>query len=134
SRLSGRFRVVPAGFAPPKKRQRETVMDSFELNKIIGAILGTLLFVMGVGFLAQGIYAPITHNGPSYDLPEPAATTASAAAPAAPAVPLAELLAKADPTAGAASAKKCQSCHDFTQGGPNKTGPDLYNMVGAKIA
>ena len=48
-------------------------------------------------------------------------------------MPLAELLAKADPTAGAASAKKCQSCHDFTQGGPNKTGPDLYNMVGAKI-
>ena len=33
-------------------------MDSFELNKILGAILGTLLFVMGVGFLAESIYHP----------------------------------------------------------------------------
>jgi len=107
-------------------------MDSFELNKIIGAILGTLLFVMGVGFLAEGIYAPITSNGPSYNLPEPAATSA-APGPAAPKVPLADLLAKADPQAGADSVKKCQSCHDFTQGGPNKTGPDLYDIVGSKI-
>ena len=75
-------------------------MDSFELNKIIGAVLGTLLFVMGVGFLAEGIYAPITGQGPSYDLPEPAAT-ASAAAPAAPAVLLPVLLAKANPQQGA---------------------------------
>ena len=110
-------------------------MDSFELNKIIGAILGTLLFVMGVGFLAEAIYAPVKGAGGGYDLPEPAGgATAAATTTAAPAVPLAELLAKADPQAGADSAKKCQSCHDFTEGGPNKTGPDLYNIVGEKIA
>jgi cytochrome c len=108
-------------------------MDSFELNKIIGAILGTLLFVMGVGFLAEGIYAPIANVGPSYDLPEPAAG-ASATAATAPAVPLATLLATADASEGASSAKKCQSCHDFTEGGPNKTGPNLYDVVGRKIA
>src|SRR6187551_147056 len=100
-------------------------MDSFELNKIIGAILGTLLFVMGVGFLAEAIYAPITDRGPGYNLPEPTASAAAAPQAAAPAVPLPVLLAKADPQAGAASAKKCTSCHDFTKGGPNKTGPDL---------
>src|SRR6185437_8492075 len=83
-----------------QKRQRETVMDSFELNKIIGAILGTLLFVMGVGFLADGIYAPSSTNGPTYDLPKPAAETATAATKAPPAVPLATLLAAADPKAG----------------------------------
>ena len=109
-------------------------MDSFELNKIIGAILGTLLFVMGVGFLAEGIYAPIKNVGPSYDLPEPAAGASATAAAAAPAVPLATLLASADASQGASSAKKCQSCHDFTQGGPNKTGPNLYDVVGRKIA
>ena len=80
-------------------------MDSFELNKIIGAILGTLLFVMGVGFLAEGIYAPITNHGPSYDLPEPAAASTKPVAAVA-AIPLPELLAKADPVAGEASAKK----------------------------
>ena len=47
-------------------------MDSFELNKIIGAILGTLLFVMGVGFLAEAIYEPAHGTGPGYDLPAPA--------------------------------------------------------------
>jgi len=109
-------------------------MDSFELNKIIGAILGTLLFVMGVGFLAEGIYAPIKNVGPSYDLPEPAGGASAAAKPAAAAVPLPQLLASADPSAGASSAKKCQSCHDFTEGGPNKTGPNLYDVVGRKIA
>ncbi len=108
-------------------------MDSFELNKIIGAILGTLLFVMGVGFLAEGIYAPITNHGPSYDLPEPTAT-ASATPAAAAVVPLPDLLAKADPVEGEASAKKCQACHDFTDGGPNKTGPNLYGVVGRPIA
>ncbi|MDR3472864.1 MAG: cytochrome c family protein [Devosia sp.] len=109
-------------------------MDSFELNKIIGAVLGTLLFVMGVGFLAEGIYAPITSAGASYDLPEPTGAGGAAAAPKAPAVPLPELLAKADPVAGADSAKKCQSCHDFTEGGANKTGPALYDVVGREIA
>src|ERR1700761_7099877 len=44
-------------------------MDSFELNKIIGAILGTLLFVMGVGFLAEAIYEPAHGSGPGYNLP-----------------------------------------------------------------
>jgi cytochrome c len=109
-------------------------MDSFELNKIIGAILGTLLFVMGVGFLAENIYAPITGQGPSYNLPEPAENASAQPAAAAASVPLPELLAKADPQAGADSVKKCQSCHDFTEGGPNKTGPNLYNIVGSKIA
>jgi cytochrome c len=110
-------------------------MDSFELNKIIGAVLGTLLFVMGVGFLAEAIYHPIEDRGPGYALPEPAATTADAgnAAPAAPEVPLGTLLASADPEQGAAAAKKCHACHDFTEGGPNKTGPNLYDVVDRPI-
>ena len=49
-------------------------MDSFELNKIIGAVLGTLLFVMGVGFLAEAIYHPIEDRGVGYALPEPEGT------------------------------------------------------------
>ncbi|HTJ58341.1 MAG TPA: cytochrome c family protein [Devosiaceae bacterium] len=109
-------------------------MDSFELNKIIGAILGTLLFVMAVGFLAEAVYAPIVGQGPGYDLPEPAAAAAATPAAATPSVPLPQLLAQADPTQGADSVKKCQSCHDFSEGGANKTGPDLFNIVDRKIA
>ncbi|WP_421761172.1 c-type cytochrome [Devosia sp.] len=106
-------------------------MDSFQLNKIIGAILGTLLFVMGVGFLAEAIYHPIEGRGAGYALPEPeAAEAGGAAAPAVAEVPLAVLLASADPVQGQASVKKCQSCHNFGAGEANKTGPLLYGVVG----
>lgn len=106
-------------------------MDSFELNKIIGAILGTLLFVMGVGFLAEAIYHPIEGRGPGYALPEPEAGSAQAnAGPAVAEVPLAVLLASADPAQGETAVRKCQSCHNFAQGAGNKQGPELYGVVG----
>ena len=107
-------------------------MDSFELNKIIGAILGTLLFVMGVGFLAEAVYHPIEDRGPGLSLPEAQVAEAGggAAEPAAPEVPLGTLLASADPAAGQASTKKCASCHNFGEGESNKTGPLLYGVVG----
>jgi cytochrome c len=111
-------------------------MDSFELNKILGAILGTLLFVMGVGFLAENIYQPAHSAGPGFDLPASPAEGGPGdqnAGPAAP-VDIGTLLASADPKAGEAAAKKCAACHDFTEGGPNKTGPNLYGIVGEKIA
>src|SRR4051794_3834316 len=123
---------------PRQKRLERPTMDSFELNKIIGAILGTLLFVMGVGFLAEAIYQPAHGIGPGYDLPEAATTDTgtgdTTGGPAAGPVDIGTLLAKADPKAGEAASKKCQSCHDFTKGGPNKTGPNLYGIVGEKIA
>ncbi|RYE46014.1 MAG: cytochrome c family protein [Hyphomicrobiales bacterium] len=108
-------------------------MDSFELNKIIGAVLGTLLFVMGVGFLAEAIYHPIEGRGPGLTLAEaeaPGEHGAGPAEPEAPAVPLGVLLASADATAGQASVKKCSSCHNFGEGESNKTGPLLYGVVG----
>ncbi len=108
-------------------------MDSFELNKILGAILGTLLFVMALGFIAEAIYAPRA-SGPGYDLPAPSGEASGAPAPVVAVVDIGTLLAKADPKAGEAAAKKCESCHDFTENGPNKIGPNLYGVVGRPIA
>lgn len=108
-------------------------MDSFELNKIIGAVLGTLLFVMGVGFLAEAIYHPIQGRGPGLTLAEPEVADAGhgeEAPPAEAAVPLAVLLASADPAAGQAAVRKCSSCHNFGEGEDNKTGPLLWGVVG----
>ncbi|WP_082511583.1 c-type cytochrome [Devosia sp. Leaf420] len=104
-------------------------MDSFELNKIMGAVLGTLMFVMGVGFLAEAIYHPKEDNGPGYALPAPEVAEAGAAADAAPEVPLATLLASASVDRGAAAVRKCQSCHSFGEGEAAKQGPNLYNIV-----
>lgn len=103
-------------------------MDSFELNKIIGAILGTLLFVMGVGFLAEAIYHPAA-TGPGYALPEPEGGEDSGGGEETPVVSIATLLASADPVQGADQAKKCGACHDMSEANANKTGPGLYDIV-----
>jgi cytochrome c len=47
---------------------------------------------------------------------------------------VAPLLAKASAENGQAIAKKCMACHDFTKGGPNKVGPNLWGIVGNKVA
>ena len=107
-------------------------MDSFELNKIMGAVLGTLLFIMGVGFVAEAVYHPVEGRGPGYALPEPTpvAVAGAEAAPEAPAISLGTLLASASAERGAAAVKKCQACHNFGEGEPNKSGPHLYDVVG----
>ena len=108
-------------------------MNSFEVNKIVGAILGTLLFVMGIGFLAEAIYAPRS-TGPGYALPSPEGSEVASAKPEVAATPLPVLLASASAEDGAKVAKKCVSCHNFGEGEGNKTGPHLYDVVGRPIA
>lgn len=110
-------------------------MDSFELNKIIGAVLGTLLFVMGVGFLAEGIYQPIEDRGPGYTLPEPEGTEhGSTGGEEVIVASIGTLLASADPVEGQDQTRKCMSCHTLNQGGANGQGPNLWGVVGRPIA
>ncbi|AWN39355.1 c-type cytochrome [Methylobacterium durans] len=102
-------------------------MDSFEVNKVAGAVLGALLFAMGSGFVAELIYHPKPAGNAGYELPEPKAETAGA--PAAKAEPVAVRLASANVEKGQGGTKACQSCHSFEKGGPNKVGPHLWDVV-----
>jgi len=90
-------------------------MDSFELNKILGAILGTCLVLLVTSFAAGALFAPVIPEKPGYEIAvkEEAHGGGKEAAPA-PSVPIEKLLQTA-------SAEK---------GGPNRVGPNLYGIVG----
>ncbi len=104
-------------------------MDSFELNKVAGAVLGALLFAVGSGFVSELIYHPKAADGAGYPLEEPAPKSGGAAAAAPTVEPIAVRLASADADKGKGGTKACQACHSFEKGGPNKVGPDLWEVV-----
>ena len=112
------------------------VMDSFEFNKVAGAVLGTLMLTMALGLVSGAVFAPHHPAKPGYALPDaPAQETAKGeGAATAPAEPLPVLLAKADPAKGQAFAKACGACHNFEKGAAAKVGPPLYGVVGRKVA
>ncbi len=108
-------------------------MDSFELNKILGALLFTCLLTLTLNMTAGAVFAPRQPAKPGFEIAVPEGEAAAAGAAGAPkeeAKPIAELLASADPKKGEAAVKKCASCHNFTKGGPNGIGPNLYGVVG----
>ena len=112
-------------------------MDSFEVNKILGAILGTLTFALALSIGTEMLFATHAPEKPGYELPSPAedAGGAGTGAPAAAAAePIAVRLAAADPAKGEALTKQCVSCHTFEKGGPNKVGPNLHGIVGKNHA
>jgi cytochrome c len=104
-------------------------MDSFEFNKMAGAILGALGLTVALYVVSEGLFSHPTLAKPGYDLP--AVEAAAEGAPKAEKeAPLSELLAKADISKGMADTKACQACHNFEKGAGAKVGPPLYGVVG----
>jgi cytochrome c len=106
-------------------------MDSFELNKVMGAVLATCLTLLVVNFSAQAIFAPTKLEKPGFDIAvKEEAPEGGAKEAAAPSEPIEKLLQTASVEKGAIAAKKCAACHTFEKGGPNRVGPNLYGIVG----
>lgn len=114
-------------------------MNSFQINKILGAVLGTCLFLLAVHMAAGAIFAPTVPVKPGYEVAVKNEQTAKAEpsgsqAGGAGGQPFESLLASASPEHGAQIAKQCGVCHNFQEGAGKKIGPDLYGVVGRKVA
>ncbi len=109
-------------------------MDSFELNKIIGAVLLTALIIIGIGKFTDILFHVEKPKESAYKVEglEVASTTASVqeAAKVVEAVDIKALLAMGDLAHGEKVFKKCTACHMIAAGGKNMIGPNLWSVIG----
>jgi cytochrome c len=106
-------------------------MDSFEINKILGAVLATCIVLLVMNFTASAMFAPKLPEKPGFAIAaKEEGHGKEAAAAAAPSEPIEKLLQTASAEKGQAAAKVCTTCHTFEKNGPNRVGPNLYGIVG----
>jgi cytochrome c len=105
-------------------------MNSFEINKILGAVLGTCLVLLAVHIAAGAIFAPPVPAKPGYEIAVKEHEAEQAKGKEATEQPIENLLATASTERGAQIAKQCQICHNLQKGQGPKVGPDLYDVVG----
>ncbi|MEQ8451731.1 MAG: cytochrome c family protein [Nitratireductor sp.] len=109
-------------------------MDSFELNKLLGGLLGAAFVVFTIGIVSDSIFASPAPENAGYAI-EVAEEEGGGGGPAAPEIePIAVRLASADAGAGESVYKKCAACHTADKGGANKVGPNLWDIVNRPIA
>lgn len=108
-------------------------MDSFELNKIIAAVLMTALIVIGINKLGDSIFHVEKPKQSAYKVEgvELASSTAIKASPKEVVqLNIKEILALGDTTHGEKVFKKCSTCHMIASGGKNMIGPNLWSVIG----
>ena len=109
-------------------------MDSFEINKIVAAVLMVALIVIGIGKLSDVIFYVEKPDKPGYSVEvESSVVSTSTETKDEVKIDIAALLALGDIAHGEKVFKKCAACHSIVKGGKNAIGPALYNVVGRKI-
>ena len=107
-------------------------MDGFELNKIIAAILATVVVVFGINKVADIMFTPDKPQQSAYKVEKIEPTLASASNTGQAAVGINELLAMGTVEHGEKVFKRCSACHMIAAGGKNMIGPNLWSILGKK--
>ena len=110
-------------------------MDSFEINKIIAAVLMVALLVIGISKLSDFIFHVEKPEKPGYlvEIDQVTTTSISKESSVEEKIDIAALMAMGDVVIGEKIFKKCAACHSINKGGKNNIGPALYNVVGRKV-
>ena len=110
-------------------------MDSFELNKIIAAVLMVALLIIGIGKISKIIFHVEKPKTPGYvvEIQETAEVSTVSAEPIEDKVDIAALMTLGDVASGEKIFKKCAACHSIVKGGKNNIGPALYNVVNRQV-
>jgi cytochrome c len=109
-------------------------MNSFELNKVLGAVLGTCLALLAVHIASGAIFTPAVPAKPGYEIAVKEEQPAQGAAAKPAEAPIETMLATASIPQGTGDTKVCLTCHNFEKGQGAKIGPDLYGVVGRPVA
>jgi cytochrome c len=110
-------------------------MDSFEINKVVAAILMVALLVIGIDKVSDLVFHVEKPKTPGYSVDIDQVVTASASnlELEEEKIDIAAFMAMGDLTVGEKVFKKCAACHSIVKGGKNNIGPALYNVVGRQI-
>ena len=110
-------------------------MDSFEINKIVAAVLMVALLIIGLGKLSNLVFHVEKPKTPGYkvEVEQVASKSEANAEIVEEKVDLVALMALGDISSGEKIFKKCAACHSIEKGGKNKIGPALYNVVGRQV-
>tara|TARA_Y100000022_G_scaffold86450_1_gene74533 strand:+ start:224 stop:766 length:543 start_codon:yes stop_codon:yes gene_type:complete len=111
-------------------------MDSFEINKIVAAILMVALLIIGIGKVSDLIFYVEKPETPGYSVEVEQAVAISSnlgSETEKEVIDIAALIAMGDLATGEKVFKKCAACHSIVKGGKNNIGPALYNVVGRKV-
>ena len=107
-------------------------MDSFEINKIVAAVLVVFLVVFGIGKISDIVFHVEKPNTSAYKV-EFAEVDHTKASSSVQTVDIAALLALGTVEHGQKVFKKCSACHSIKKGGRNNIGPALYNVLGRNM-
>ena len=110
-------------------------MDSFEINKIIAAVLLTVLILIGIGKFTDILFHVEKPKESAYkieglDIASISTSSSEMVTKIVEEVDIKALLALGDLGHGEKVFKKCSACHMIASGGKNMIGPNLWSVIG----